>query len=375
MKIALVVPGFSAHERDWAIPAVEEYVRHLGERAELHVFALRWPPRAGRYRVYRASAVALGGGHHLGWRVVGLWLRVLAALLAEHRRRPFDLVHGFWADEPGWLAVWAARRLGRPSVVSLQGGELVEFADIDYGLLRLPGRRALVRWALAHATVVTAGSAYHAQQACRFSPALERRIVQLHTGVDAERFRPPPPSLRPQVEVVNVGSLLPVKQQEMLLRAVAHLPGARADIAGDGPRKHALAALAAALGIDGQVRFLGRVPYEAMPPVYQRARIYVQTSRHEGQSTAVAEAAACGLPVVGTPVGVVPELGVVAETETTLPGVLRELLDDEARRAELGQRARAAVETAFAADRTVSRWLDLYARMATSRPLHDPPTG
>jgi glycosyltransferase involved in cell wall biosynthesis len=363
MKIAVLVPGFSTHAGDWAIPALEEFVRGLGTSADVHVFALRWPPIARRYPVYRASVHALGGGHRLGWRAAQLWLRALRAIVAEHRRAPFQVVHGFWADEPGWLAVWAARRLGVPAVLSLQGGELVAWPDIDYGLQRLPGRRALVRWALAHATVVTAGSAYHARQAVRFLPSIADRVVQLHTGVDTRRFRPATRVGGPAISVLNVGSLVPVKQQELLLRTLTRLPKASAAIAGDGPRAAALAALAAALGLSGRVDFLGRVPYDAMPDLYRRAAVYVQTSRHEGQAVASVEAAACGLAVVGTPVGVVPEIGLVAPDEQTLADTVGALLADPIRRAALGGQARAAVEAGFSLDACVARFLELYGSL------------
>ena len=55
MKIGLVVPGFSADEQDWCIPALLDYVRVLAQQAEVHVFTLRWPERGGTYSVYGAT--------------------------------------------------------------------------------------------------------------------------------------------------------------------------------------------------------------------------------------------------------------------------------------------------------------------------------
>lgn len=365
MRVALVVPGFSAHEGDWAIPALEEFVRRLSAEADVTVFTLRWPQAPRQYRVYRATVHAFGGGHHLGWRVVSLWTRALRTLIAEHRRIPFDVIHGFWADEPGWLAVWAARQLGRPSVVSLQGGELVAMPEIDYGLLRWPGRRAAVRWALAGATIVTAGSKYHAEQAQRFSPALQGKLRRLHTGVDTTRFSPGPPDGRPRVAVLNVGSLVPVKHQARLLGVLARLPGVSAELVGDGPERSRLTKLALDLGVADRVRLVGRIPHETMPRIYRRAAIYVQTSWHEGQSHAVAEAAASGLAVVGTPVGVLPEVGLVAESEPALVERISGLLADPARRTELGRHARAVAARTLSLDASIPAFLTLYERLAS----------
>ena len=119
VKIGLVLPGFSAHERDWCIPALLDFVRVLAQRAEVHVFTLRWPEHAARYEVYGAQVRALGGARRLGPRVLGLWAQAVRAIAAEHRRGAFDVLHAFWVDEPGWVAAWAGRQTGRA------GGALV----------------------------------------------------------------------------------------------------------------------------------------------------------------------------------------------------------------------------------------------------------
>src|SRR5436305_1637369 len=98
MKLAIIVPGFSANEQDWCIPALLDFVRVLAMQADVHVFTLRWPERAADYDVYHAHVHALGGTSRLGPRVLGLWSRALRAIAAEHRRAPFDVLHAFGVD-------------------------------------------------------------------------------------------------------------------------------------------------------------------------------------------------------------------------------------------------------------------------------------
>ena len=133
MRLALITPGFSADETDWCIPALLDLVRELSRRHDVHVFTLRYPHRRSRYQVHDAAVTSLGHGTSGGLRRVPLLQHALAAILAEHRQRPFDLLHGLWADEPGFLAVAAGALLRRPAIVSLLGGELVGFPDIGYG--------------------------------------------------------------------------------------------------------------------------------------------------------------------------------------------------------------------------------------------------
>jgi len=358
LKIGLIVPGFSAHERDWCIPALLDYVRVLAQSAEVHVFTMRWPERAGTYPVHGAVVHALNGRQKMGPRVLGLWARVTRAIAAEHCRAPFTALHAFWADEPGWVGAWAARQLRVPFILSLAGGELVAMPDIAYGLLRLPGRRALVQKALRQATRVTVGSEYLRNIARAFCDPT--KIERLPLGVDTSLFSLPTEQPPPEPLLLNVGALYPVKDQTLLVRAfrrvAAQVPEARLELVGEGPLRGDLLKLAEGLN----VHLAGAVPHEALAEGYRRAAVFVQTSRHESQGLAVLEAAACGLPVVGTPVGVLPEIGLGTSTESELAERVIELLRDAPRRKRLGLKAWEQIQSEFALRVTMGRWMQMY---------------
>lgn len=365
VKVALVVPGFSAHERDWCIPALLDFVRVLARESEVHVFTLRWPERAACYEVYGARVHALGGARRLGPRVVGLWAASIRAIAAEHRRAAFDVLHAFWVDEPGWVAAWAGRWLGVPAVLSLAGGELARLPDIGYGLQMLRGRRVLLKWALRQACVVTAGSSYLGAMARQQKIAARVRVAPL--GVDTDLFAPAATnaaSTDTPPTILSVGSLVPVKDHGLLLRAfrrvAAQLPAVQLLVAGDGP-------LAAGLAAEGRglpARFLGAVDHGALPRLYAQASLLVQTSRYEAQGLAVLEAAACGVAPVGTGVGVLPELGRVAATEADLARVMLELLRDADWRQKLAAGAHARVLSDFGLEACNARFTDIYAEIS-----------
>jgi glycosyltransferase involved in cell wall biosynthesis len=365
VKVGLVVPGFSAHERDWCIPALLDYVRVLAQQAEVHVFALRWPERSACYDVYGARVRALGGARRLGPRVVGLWARAVSAIAAEHKRGVFDVLHAFWVDEPGWVAAWAGHRLGVPVVLSLAGGELMRLPDIGYGLQLLPGRRIFLQWANRQASAVTAGSRYLCDLARHGGLAPGVRWAPL--GVDTNRFAPSTSAAAEAAAsaatIVSVGSLVPVKDHALLLRVIRRLagqvPGLQLLIAGEGPLAAGLASEADGL----PVRFLGAVDHGALPALYAQAALLVQTSRHEAQGLAVLEAAACGVAPVGTPVGVLPEVGRTAETEAGLAQALVELLRDDRCRQALAGSAHARVLEDFELQACVDRFGAIYAEV------------
>jgi glycosyltransferase involved in cell wall biosynthesis len=309
VKIGLVVPGFSADASDWCIPALRHLARSLASTDDVRVVALRYPYRAARYAVEGAEVIALGGGLSHAARTLELWRDTLQVLRVEHQRRPFDVLHAFWATESGLLAALAGRLLGVPTLVSLAGGELVALRDINYGDQRLAGERLKIMASLRLATHVTAGSDLLRRRAERHLHG-RRRVHLAPLGVDLSLFTPRPAPRSPRV--VHVGTLTRVKDQATLLRAFAEVrrqtPDACLEIVGDGPLAPDLRRMTSALGIESSVQFRGEIDHATLPTVYRGAGVCVVSSRHEAQCMVALEAAACGIPLAGTRVGVLPEL-------------------------------------------------------------------
>jgi len=390
LKVGLIVPGFSAHEQDWCIPALLDYVRVLAAHSDVHVFTLRWPERGGRYPVFGATVHAMDGRKQMGAKVMDLWLRAFRELAAEHRRAPFDVLHAFWADEPGWVAAWVGERLRVPVIISLAGGELVGLPELGYGSQLLRGRGKLIRWGLKRSEYATVGSDYLLGLARTHLPVSRwGKLKRAPLGVDTEMFAPgtPPPSPPRSTEggetpplapprngkgggvFLNAGSLYPVKGHILLMRAFATMLGAsesRLRIAGDGPLRAELKKLAVRLGIAARVEFMGEINHGQMPDVYRQADVYAQASWHESQGMAALEAAACGLPVVGTAVGVLPEIGTAVPVGNVqaLAEAMCAALREEETEGNKGSRGnvetRGRLEAEFSLAAALERFLVLY---------------
>jgi glycosyltransferase involved in cell wall biosynthesis len=372
-RVALIVPGFSAHERDWCIPALLVLVRELARSIDVHVYTLRYPGEARTYVIDRVPVVSLGAGEASGLSRIRLLVSAVRRVVGDARRQPFDVLHGLWADEAGAVAVHAARRLGIPAIVSLMGGELVRLDDIGYGAQRSLLSRILVRRALRQATVVTGGSAALCALARRQGA---HRVERVPLGVDVSRFRPAPREDRARLcgapALLHVASLTPVKNQALLLDAfslVLHdLPRAHLHIVGGGPLADRLAAQARSLQIDAHTTFHGEAPYDDVPGFFQRADLFVLSSRYESQSMVALEAAACGLPIAGPRIGVLadlPEVEIAADSAPTAlaHGVVRLWRDD--RRRARADAARQRVESEYASGQTAARLATLYASVTT----------
>lgn len=78
------------------------------------------------------------------------------------------------------------------------------------------------------------------------------------------------------------------------------------ELIGSGPCEDALRAQIVQLGLTGHVQIRGSFPHDALPALYQGATAFVLSSYHEAQCMALIEAAACGIPAIGSAVGVLP---------------------------------------------------------------------
>lgn len=371
MRVAIIVPGFSAGEDDWCIPVLLTLVRRLTSRLDIEIFALRYPPGPRRYDVAGAQVHALGGSSTRGWGKAGLLWRAVRAVVSAHRARPFDVLHGMWADEPGAVAVTAARLLGLRAVVSIMGGELADLAEIGYGVQGSLVGRAAVRHALRRGALITAGSSTLARAV---PPEAASRLRIMPLGVDIERFQPggDVQPLAGGFKILHVASLTPVKDQATLLAAMRDMVSvvpAHLHIVGDGPLREHLEARVRQEGLGGSVTFHGAVPHDRLPAFYRGADISVVSSRHESQSMVALESCACGCPVVGTAVGLLPDLGTAARVVKSgdAAALAREVIglaENGDMRSTMGREARALVERAFAVDQTVALLIKLYSEAA-----------
>jgi glycosyltransferase involved in cell wall biosynthesis len=121
-------------------------------------------------------------------------------------------------------------------------------------------------------------------------------------GVDHERYRPGPEPLASVPTVLALGRVEPYKRIELIVDAVATLPGVRLVVAGTGGATASVAARVAARGIADRVELRGRVDEDEKIRLLRSAHVVASASEKEGWGLTVLEAAACGTPAVATDV-------------------------------------------------------------------------
>jgi len=209
-------------------------------------------------------------------------------------------------------------------------------------------------------TFLSENAVPYAARRARFM--LRPRHVAIHEGIDTGRFRPDPGAaatfrrdqqLGDRPLILGVGALEAEKHYDVLIDAVARLPHPAPAVLliGGGSRRDALAAAAAARGVD--LRLPGTVPPDTLAAAYAAATLFAHPSTMEAFGIAVAEAMACACPVVVADAGSLPEVvgdaGVVVPPgdPAALAAALRNFLDDRAWRGARGDAGRTRVVERF----------------------------
>ena len=243
--------------------------------------ALRRPALLGSALRLAAATISRPG---MFIRTLALLPRALDIYDLIEREKP-DVVHLFWGHYPAIVARLVQR--GLPEVVT---SVFLGAYDLDWGypLSRPAALQADLVWTHSRANI----------------PALEHlgvdpdRIRLAYRGLDFARF----PEPRPKVEgrIVSVGRLIPSKGMDDVLRTFTLVhrrhPHTTLVIAGDGPEREKLQALAGELGVSGSVEFLGHVEHARVLEELNEAQVMLFLSHKPSERlpNAVKEAMACG---------------------------------------------------------------------------------
>lgn len=259
-----------------------------------------------------------------------------------------DLVHAIMVNASAVAAYGFSRVRRVPTLLTLQEGDTEDYAREYLG----PFFR-IYPWLHRPFDRIHAISRYLEQQAIGYG-ADPSAIRVVPNGVDTERFSPDVANgprldaLRKELSItdervlVSVSRLVPKNGLDIVIDALPRIlevgPRSVVVFVGDGPERRALERRAEENGVRQAVRFVGTVDHELTADYLRLADVFVRPSRSEGLGSAFLEAMACGIPVVATPVGGIPDflrhedngLFVAPESAPSLAeGVLRLLSDGE----------------------------------------------
>ena len=318
------------------------------------------------------------------------WSRRVATLARQHKPR------FAWCDSIrpcAYPAKWAHERVAVKYGVLVHGGDMLkELHAIHHSAFARKTARAL----LGSAAAVVANSQWTREQAQKvlrelgLDPLAEQvKLVPL--GTDPEQFRPGLDAREVRARyrlngdpwVITVARLETYKGIDMALKAVAECRrggfAVNYLVVGAGKKKKAYQKLAEELDIAAAVRFVGNVPDPDLPLLLNAATAYIGVSRRadgtrvEGFGVALAEASACGLPVIAGQSGGLAEAvrdgetGLVVDPDdpAAVAAALKRLLEDQLLARRLGQGGRKAIETFYNWDRVVRDLRDIESQVSS----------
>lgn len=282
-----------------------------------------------------------------------------------------DVIHAHDAAPSLWLYARAARRQRPPIVMTLHSVMTEHYASTGG---ELPGLRTVLR----ESDWVTGVSPDVVADALVVEPSIADRISLVTTGI-----APPPgadavaPVGDGPARLLAIGRLVETKGFDRAITATALLadrhPDLRLTIAGEGPARADLVALAAELGIADRVAFLGAVDGDRIGALLGEATVVVMPSRFEGLPLVALEAAWMARPVVGAAApglahavqdGVTGTL--VDGDDRALADAVDALLTDRALARAYGAAARELAERQFSLAGCVDEYVRIYDRLLGS---------
>lgn len=271
-----------------------------------------------------------------------------------------ELFYAWYATSPGLITVILGKFFRKPSIINVAGFEVCKQEDIKYGLrITNPEKVKYVRYTLRNATRVIAISRHVAEMINEVEPKSNIEII--YNSVDTSKFSPSQ-ILTKEKLLVSIGFLskgnIIKKGFHTLLNAMPtilkHDRNIKLIIIGKkGEGYPVLLEMTKKLGIENNVIFTGFVDEEMLISLLRKAMIYVHPAGHESFGISIAEAMSCGLPVITTRRGAIPEvvgdagLYVPFNDENSLAENILTLLNNEELRRELSMKARERVVKMF----------------------------
>jgi teichuronic acid biosynthesis glycosyltransferase TuaC len=306
---------------------------------------------------------------------------VLPAARDWCRKTPFDLILGVSILPDTEAAVVLGRELGLPVVGLAVGSDVMVYPD------RMPVLWRRLRESLEQVDLPVGVS----QSICKRlaeTGKCRREPLCVYLGRDTQQFAPAEDKdpvreqlgwAKESIVAIYVGGLVPTKGMRELAAAAEPLLNKHERFhlvcVGAGPSRDRLLSLQSRIGRERAVVLPGRVAPEEVPCYLQGSDFLVLPSHSEGMSQAVLEAMNCGLPVVATRVGGIPEavidgetgLLVEAKNVEQLCDAMERMIADETFRLAAGQKGHARARDVFDSERNASTFADALWSLAGGR--------
>ena len=291
LKKTLVIlsPGFPKNEADsTCIPPQQVFVRNLKlqyPQLNIVVLAFEYPFYSRSYQWCNVAVISFGGANKGGLSRLNNWRRVRQILKQLNRQYQLIGLLSFWIGDCAFVADRFAKK-----------HKLKHFCWI-LGQDAKPGNKYF-RWIKPTAERLIALSDFIATEVKNNYAVKPAQVIPV--GIDAKLFGEPVRTK--DIDLLGVGSLIPLKLYSLLINMIATLhvyfPNIRAMICGDGPERNLLTALIKDYKLEKNIQLIGGLPHSAVLALMQRTKVFAHPSSYEGLGVVCLEALYAGAQVV-----------------------------------------------------------------------------
>ncbi len=289
--ILFLVPGFPADENDFnCIPPLQDYLIKFKKKfpsVKISIIGFQYPYRYKKYLWNNLQVYPLNG-QNSSLKKIFVWLYALRTARKIHKSNPVDVIHSLWLGECALIGNVLSNKLKCKHICTLMG------QDVKHS-------NRYLKQAVNERLKVIALSENQYNQFYNVSGGKPREII--HWGIDDQTFEN---NIR-NVDLLAVGSLIPLKNYRLYLKSIAKLKASYKNIncklVGSGPEMEALNSFANHLDINENIEFTGLLNRKEVFKLMQRSKIFVHPSTFEGSGYVFAEALVNGMNILSFNIG------------------------------------------------------------------------
>ena len=287
--LIILIPGFPANQEDsTCLPFQQDFVKHfkfLNPELNIKVLAFQYPFFKAVYGWHHVEVHAFNGRNKGGFRRLLLWRLIWKRLKKIFREEQVLGILSFWMGETALIAKYAAKKYGVRSFTWLMGQDARK-NNRYVSITRLKPESLI-------ALSDFLADEYYKNH--KIKPA-----TTVPPGIDQTNF-PRRPGER-KIDILGVGSLIPLKQFDQIIKLVAGLSEAHPDIkvmiCGEGMERSKLLQLIHDFRLTGQIELRGELDHGSILSMMAESKILVHPSAYEGFGVVFLEALYAGAHVV-----------------------------------------------------------------------------
>jgi len=287
--LVILSPGFPIDEADTTcLPSQQLFIKEINKNfpsLKIIVLAFQYPFSKSEYEWNKNKVIAFAGNGRSKFQRLLLWIRIWKKLKKLKTENNIIGLLSFWCGETAFIGTWFGRK-----------NKIKHYCWISGQDAKMNNK--YVRWIRPKSVELIAMSDFLADELYQNHAVGPAHIIPI--GIAPEMYLNR--KNQRDIDVLGVGSLIPLKQYDVFVRIIASLknemPSLKCVICGEGVEKNNLKYLIEKNNITDNVSLAGELPHQQVIDLMQRTKIFLHTSSYEGFGAVCIEALAAGAHVI-----------------------------------------------------------------------------